>query len=308
MLLRRYLMLILCGFNTVLLMNCAVRVAPKSVLLNALAKQAETICFIDGTVLGDRSKSIKQLTLPMGLLRIGLAGMRPGDVFINNNLHYILVGAKEFSAPPGLGIMRAKTIYYLRYQAPMQINVRAFKEIQQAHGLFQYPTWKWDWYDPDTKETLHFVMVQASEYEVWISTDIEFMRSTFSSVTIPEYVLQDRPEWNEATLKCSIWAVRRYRHDNVKDSLAGGILISREHRVGEGAVALTFGYDEVQQTAKLLYFSPERDGFVQFWQSMPRATVEEIRSGLWSVDFKVDAGSNDYILYVYHLFGFGLFL
>jgi len=262
--------------------------------LNAMAQHAETVYFMDGIALKQGTDLYRALCMPIGVLAVGIEKIPlKEELFdekldlVNERIGWVLIGAKDFRLPKSKGVIMSRRVYLIKFLQPKRLDFDKLVGSAPRAKIQNRPVYEWKRYEEESKEMLHFVIVQTTDTEIWVGTDLEFLQEVLGSGTTDNSVVESRAEWKEVSLSSPVWGVRRYRHEGVKDRIASGLLLAgpdgRPIRLNRTSLALTFFYDEPRGNAVLRYLTSSHDGLLRFWRTLRKVDVTKIGPGRWQL-------------------------
>jgi hypothetical protein len=203
--------------------------------------------------------------------------------------------------------MTFQGIYYVKLVKPKLVQLDSIVGATSTRLNDRFSLWQYQVPNPDTGKPWKFTFLQTSETEIWIATDLDLLKAVLESLSADGQAWIEPVEWKEIPGDSPVWAVRRYRRDEIKDPFAAGILISEGIHVS--AEAISFSYNRSKKTALLRIITNSSDQCLQVWRSLPGVSMIKVKPDQWQVSFPVNSElhSIEKIYLVYFMFGFGVF-
>lgn len=200
----------------------------------------------------------------------------------------VLVGAKDFRGPNGLGPIRFQSCYVLVLPDISQMDIG--KHLPSTHRQVYSGTVVYDWTanirefgDDEPEKSTHFFASQIEKQFLLVCNNFEELRATTGALVSSqsdETAFKGRiPEWDSVT-EHSLWGYRRYRHNNVADKMAAGMsdigpdvdalvfLVNLEKRVCTVKLASSEVYGTTPEKLNSLNFIPRfRPVARRLWRS-----------------------------------------
>jgi hypothetical protein len=219
----------------------------------------------------------------------------------------VLVGAKDFRAPEGLGDVQSHFCYIVVLAPSNPSILSQYMEKFGNKAVANGPLWKWSVEPAEgrpapmqlyaTQVTDHYLLVSNSVDDLRVMT--QKLRATSSGLVTPSGVR----EW-ETISQHDVWGYRRYRLGATEDKGAAGV-----EDVMPGTDALAFFVNPWLRTSVLWLFSstagtPEK---INADHTLP--PFHRIRGDLWQARIYL-AGDKcpGQMFSVMGLFGFGIYL
>jgi hypothetical protein len=225
----------------------------------------------------------------------------------------ILVGAKDFRPPAGLGGVRSQFCYIVVLKDPNTFELRNC--FPQPPTVFNPRLEVWCWqvklgeFGEDDPRPSSLYAAQVAKSYTLFSNDREEIQTVAELLALPNYNsgnLSGIREWPSVS-QHGIWGYRRYRHTGVADRTAAGM-----RGVTPGAQALIFFPDLERKVGVLrLLNSPEDERTAENFNSSAKLPpFKPSGSGAWEtiIPFSSDEKTLERMAVTMGLFGFGLYL
>jgi len=255
------------------------------------------------------------LALPFGYLLAALNSLgnqSSADMLANSDV--VLVGAKDFLPPAGLGPVRSKRCYVVVLRNQSRFDLHKYFQGAPTASSVGMPLWSWsaklgEFGENDPKpSSLH--ATQVGQSYVLVSNDLQELQSLAEHLASSSADFQSPSgvrDWTSVT-QHEVWGYRRYRHNDVVDPMAAGMA-----DVTPGAEALTFYFDSKRKAGVLglLLKSPADERTVARMNS--RAVLPPLKPsgvGAWQTTFPLtgDEDSFEHLANVAGLFGFATYV
>jgi hypothetical protein len=234
------------------------------------------------------------------------------DVLANSEA--VLVGAKDFRPPSGLGAVRSQRCYVAILKSRSGFDFRRYFHEPAANSADGMPIWSWtaklsEFGENDTKSSSIYAAQVGQSYAL-VSNDLKELQTLaarLSSHDGDSQPLTGVREWSSVS-RHEVWGYRRYRHTGVVDQMAAGMTDVRP-----GAEALAFFLDSREKAIVLrLFLNPPADErTVALINS--RATLPPLKpsgGGVWETTIPLAGNeeSSERTFIVVGLFGFPVYL
>jgi hypothetical protein len=231
-----------------------------------------------------------------------------------SNSDAVLVGAKEFRPPIGLGAVRSKRCYVAILKDRSAFDFHRYFHQDTLLPVAGPPVWSWsaalsEFGENDSKSSSLFGAQVGNSY-VLVSNDLQELQTLAALLGSDHENLQALNSvrtW-ASIRQYDIWGYRRYSHTDVADKMAAGMA-----DVGPGAEALAFFLDSRKNVIALRLFvkPPSDQGTVTMMNS--RATLPPLKplgDGEWETTIALtgDEESFERTFIVVGLFGFPVYL
>jgi len=243
-----------------------------------------------------------------------LAGQFPTDTLASSEA--VLVGAKDFQPPKGLGPVRSQRCYVVvlgKRGAPDLRKTFNYDPVASAAGA---PVWNWgaklgEFGEGDLRTSSLYAVVVANSY-LLVSNNLAELQSVadkLASVTDDSSrTLSGIRQW-ESVSRHEFWGYRRYRHTGVADRMAAGMA-----DVTPSAEALIFFLDSNKKSVLRLLASDDRTaekmnaGISKAGVGWPPLKASGARAWETAISFSGDEQSAERTFIVVGLFGFPVYL
>jgi len=255
------------------------------------------------------------LRVPFVYLRVSLQFLSPkASKDILGAVDAILVGAKDFRAPSGLGSVQSQFCYVL-VLGDRQIRIDKYFNEAPIETFADSPIWKWkadlkEYGEEDPRLSVLFATQIGSSYIV-ISNSSDGIKAAVDSLQSPATNSSDATWSRDGKLVSghNVWAFRHYRHVGDGNRDAAGM-----SDVPPGAEALLYFIDEAKMSSTLMLIGTSSDTSASIHlgrgtSSLPPLKPFLERKGCWETSFPLsgDSESNDRMLTVMGFFGFGIY-
>lgn len=228
----------------------------------------------------------------------------PAEVF--GDADAVLVGAKDFRPPAGLGAVRSQSCYVAVLRSGSSFDIGRVGNKSPAISSAGGSTWKWT-----TKPTegqsggQTFYATQVAHSYLLISNnagDLQTMAAKL--VSSDTQMLREVRDW-ESISQHDVWGYRLYRHTGVTHSDAAGMT-----DVTPTAQALIFFFDSEKKSGVLRLFATDDSTAEKMNLAAKLPPLRPISSGDWetSIPLSGNGASSEQMFATMWLFGFGLYL
>jgi len=294
---------------------------PGSQVAAVLQDEFETVFYLKANLLSGSApnsrlsgRDTRYLQLPFAYLSQGFDSLRPGvsDTILQKS-DAVLVGAKDFQPPPGLGIVSSKRCYVIILDNHTVFNLGVYFQQSPVVSAANSRVWKWsatlgEFGEGDPRPSSLFATQLGSSYLV-VTNDLVELQNVATKLAAPGNEPQapnDLRDW--ATVSShEVWGYRRYRHEEVMNREAAGLSF-----VSPGANSLIFfaDLDKKSATIRLLCSIEDESTATKI---NDRAMLPPLKSSgpeMWEtmVPLSGDEESFERIFAVMDLFGFGVYI
>jgi hypothetical protein len=225
----------------------------------------------------------------------------------------VLVGAKDFRAPAGLGLVHSQRCYILILRSPTKFNLREHFHRAPSASVSGSSVWEWsaklgEFGEEDPTRESSFFAAQVGDSYLLVSNEFKELQVTAQKLASPKNptTLAGIRDWKLIS-QHNLWGYRRYRHGGIVDPEAAGT-----HLVPESASALIFFVDLDKQAGALRLLSSPKDEKIvaRLSEPMKLPRFENRGSGVW--ESRILLGGNEESFYrlgaIMDLFGFGSYV
>ncbi len=254
------------------------------------------------------------IRFPFFILQKGFNSL--GDDNLNeilNSSEAVLVGAKDFRPPSGLGPVRSQRCYVFILK---RNDFDLHKHFPQAPAtsVAGVPAWNWsaklgEFGEEDPSRPSSFYAAQIAGSFLVVSNNLEDLQATAKgliSAEKPETILAGIRDW-ELIRRQKIWGYRRYQHNGVVDRNAAGMWL-----ITPGAEALMFfvDFDKKIGVMRLTSSDPNEDVAAKINATAKLPSFKAQARGVWETTFPLtgDESSFDRLVYIMSYFGFGVYM
>jgi hypothetical protein len=307
----------------IVLLGCAKCAVPKAQLkaVSILSQQFETIFYSRTGLLSSsgRYKNLSEqdannLRAPFAYLLTALGKGPSSDLFANGKA--VLVGAKEFRPPAGLGSVHFQSCYVviLRNKSTFDFQ-RYFRQSATPAGS-GLPIWNWsaelsEFGEMNAKPSFFYATQVAQSYAL-VCNDLPELRTLAEKLAVPDVDPKDstqNSEWHEVSQQ-EVWGYRRYRHIGVTDKVAAGMA-----DITSSAQTLLFFADPKKKIGVLRLLAADastadkmNSGMTKNHAALPALKQSGPQAWELSIDLIGDQKSSEQMFDVMTLFGFGIYL
>ena len=229
-----------------------------------------------------------------------------------SNSEAILVGAKDFRPPAGLGGVHSQRCYIVILRTPSKFNLRQHFHQAPSASVGGSPVWEWSAklgeFGEEDPRASSFFAAQVSDSYLLVSNGFKELQVTAGNLSSPKNaaILARIPDWKFIS-QHGVWGYRRYRHSGIVDREAAGLSL-----VTESAEALVFFIDLNKQAGVLRLLSSSTDEKIatKLSEEMRLPKFENRGPRAWEARIPLggDEKSFDRLGAMMDLFGFGAYV
>jgi hypothetical protein len=164
----------------------------------------------------------------------------------------VLVGAKDFRSPNGLGPVYSRRCYVIVLGNRSTVDLRKHLPVNAVTSAESLPIWSWkaklgEFGENDRRDSSIYAAQIGRSYVV-VSNDLDELRTVIARLASPgkdSEVSSGSHDWDHVT-RSEVWGYRRYRHADVVNRDAAGMA-----GVAVGTEALVFYLDASRKSAVL---------------------------------------------------------
>jgi hypothetical protein len=282
-----------------------------------LTEQFETVFYAQAGLLKGSAgykelpaKNANSLRVPFSDLIGGLQSLGaqvPIEVFEAANA--VLVGAKDFQPPKGLGAVRSQFCFVVAFRDGSQVDISRVAKTSSSISSLGDGIWTWE-----TKPTegqsgpQKFFAVQRSRDYLLVSNDLATLRAIAGGLATlnrtPFQVPNGISDWKTLSGH-DLWGHRRYRQNEVHDKNAAGTT-----DVTPTATSLLFFVDADKKAAALRLFASDGSTAEKMNASRKLPLLRPVGTNSWEANISLsdDEVSVERVLSAMWLFGFGIYL
>jgi hypothetical protein len=281
----------------------------------ALFQDSETVFRTASNLLSDSANGGGEafVTEPFNYLTAGLGAIQGrARADITENSEAVLLGAKDFQPPLGLGRVRSTWCYIVVLRSGNSLDLsKYFEKVEAAQAAAGAPVWHWsaklqEFGEDDPRLSSLFAAEIGQSY-VLVSNNLQellIISRHLASADGDESVLAEIRDWNDVK-QHELWGYRKYR----ADSLAGFSRIIGTAGVTSAAKALIVFVDLKKHMCVLRLRSSRGEDptpkNISATYSIP--PLKSIGPGLWEAAFPLsEAGQLGTANSVLWLFGWGV--
>ncbi len=281
----------------------------------------ESVYYAEGDFLSNHSAlygmeeaSADSLRNPFDELLAGLneTGVNSsGDILKDSDA--VLLGAREFRSPAGLGPVHSQRCYVVILRGGSKHDLHEYFRRATTESLAGMQVWKWsaklgEFGEENSQELSTFYAVQVADSYLVISNNPGDFRVIVSGLRAPENlgaILAGIPGW-EAVSKHKIWGYRRFIQHGVVDPGAAGLPYVTKY-----AKAFSFFVDIQKREGVVLVVSSDMSENSALTKK-PAAMLPPLKrlgGGIWEARFPFfkNGEGNDRLFLVMYLLGFGAY-
>ncbi|HEY6181807.1 MAG TPA: hypothetical protein VIW67_06140 [Terriglobales bacterium] len=238
-------------------------------------------------------------------------GKQAGNAILENG-EGVLVGAKDFRAPVGLGPVASQLCYVVILKNGTSFEPRTYFKDSPADTAGDSQIWHWSanlnefGRDEERPSSLYAAKVGQSYFLVSNNlTELKEIALRLSAPTGPLPILSKLPEW-ESARQHQFWGYRRYHHTGTANPVAAGT-----QEVTPGAEALIFfvDFDKKLGVVHLINSLADEGTAAKMNARAVLPRFEPRASGIWEsvTKFSGDEDSFERMVAVMYFFGFGVY-
>jgi len=307
------LMLMICG-------RSLADTNPESIAAAALFDRFETVFYAkqdivsaSGTYKGLSELESSTFHYPFALLpgALNSLGKQAADEILESS-EAVLVGAKDFRAPVGLGQVRAQICYVVILKRERALELRKYFTKAPSASAAGSRVWQWSAklaeFGRDDPRLSSLYATQIAQAYLLISNNLRELQTLASRLSSSDQDLQTLAklrDW-ESISQHQLWGYRRYRHTGIVNPVAAGT-----SEVTHGAEALMFFVDFEKKVVVLRLLSSVTDegtpAKMNATATLPR--FKPRGPGVWEIvaPLSGDEDSFERMFAVMYLFGFGIY-
>lgn len=234
----------------------------------------------------------------------------PAEILSNSAA--VLMGAKDFQPPKGLGPVHSERCYVVVLRKWSTLDLRKYFNYGPVASAAGAPVWNWganlgEFGEGDPRASSLYGAVVANSYLI-VSNNLAELQSIADKLTSPtddsSQTLSRIREW-ELVSQHKLWGYRRYRHTGIVAGDASGM-----RDVTPSAEALLFFLDSKKKTCmlRLLASDSSTTEKINTWAVFP--PLRSSGPGTWETTIPLanDEQTSDRMFYVFGLFGFPVYL
>ena len=260
---------------------------------------------------------VTNLRFPFAYLQGALDSLdRPASADVLANSDAILVGAKDFLPPAGLGPVRSQRCYVAILKHRNSFVLAKYFRVPPVLSVAGMPIWSWSAklgeFGEDDQRSSSLYATQVGQSYVLIANDpkeLQTIAQHLASTDVDAHRLTEIREWASVSHH-DMWGYRRYRHAGIVDPMAAGMA-----DVTPTAENLIFFLNPAQKSAVLRLLASDESTAEKINAEMvkTRITWSPFRptgAGAWetTISFSGDENSADRTFVVIGLFGFPVYL
>ena len=301
--------------------HCTARVTPESRAVSVLYEQFETISYAESDLVlssgaydGISKNDADVLRLPFYEMKEALESLRSRtSEEILASSQAVLVGAKDFRPPLGLGPVRSRRCYILILRNG-KFDLHDYFRQSSSGSIAGATIWNWsakvgDFGEESPNKLSSFYVAQIASSYLLISNNLHDLQSSAKGLMAPDPPKMKSTgigDWGDV-IQHRIWCYRRYRHSGVVDQEAAGM-----SAVSRAAEALVFFVDSQQKTGllRLISSNTNDDPSVKMNALSKLPPLKPQGSGVWETRIALsgDESSFNRLAVVMNFFGFGVYV
>ena len=297
--------------------------ASQSSVASTLVQQFETVFYSkadllsgSGSYLNLSKTDANALRVPFAYLLGALDSLENGasaDVLANTEA--VLVGAKDFRPPAGLGGVHSQSCYVLVLRGSSALDFHKYFHQSASVSAAGKPVWNWsaklgEFGEKDPRPSSLYA-TQVTQLYALVCNDAAELHALAERLSSPDRDSQDPSasgmrDWPSFS-QHDVWGYRRYRHTGIANRDAAGMT-----NVTPGAEALIFFLVPAKKAGVLqLLNSPTDQRTASNMNAAGRLPpLRSVSSGVWETTIQLsgDQGTSERMVALMWLFGFGLYL
>jgi hypothetical protein len=294
---------------------------PTSIAASALFDRFETVLYAKrdivasaGTYNGLSAMETATLHYPFWLLPEALDSLgKQAAAEILRNSEAVLVGAKDFRAPAGLGEVRSQVCYVVILNKEGAFKLRNYFTKVPSASAAGSPVWNWSAklgeFGRDDPKPSSLYATQIAHAYLLVSNNLKELQAVAGRLAASNQDLEPLTrlrDW-ESISQHPLWGYRRYRHTEVVNPVAAGM-----SDVTRGAEAIMFFADFEKKVGVLSLLSSVTDEGTPA-KINAKAVLPPFKPrgpGVWETVtmFSGDEDSFERMFAVMYLFGFGTYV
>jgi hypothetical protein len=227
------------------------------------------------------------------------------------NSEAVLVGAKDFRPPAGLGGVRSRSCYVVVFRSGSTFDFRKYFHQSPVASAGEIPAWNWsaklgEFGERDPRPSSLYATQVAQAYAL-VSNDLEELQivaKRLTSAGTDSQNLSEIREWASVS-QHDVWGYRRYHQTGISHLTAAGTT-----DVTPTAEALIFFFDLGKKAGVLRLLASDDSTAKKINAEAKLSSLRPISSGVWeaSIPLSGDATTSERMGATMWLFGFGLYL
>jgi hypothetical protein len=291
---------------------------------SGLSRQFETVFYETSQFLSSSAaydhlsaQETNNLQFPFVYLRGALDALKnhaSADLLANSDA--VLVGARDFHPPAGLGAVRSQRCYVAILKDGGGFDFRKYLREGPLFSDVGTPVWNWsaslgEFGEGDPKPSSLYA-TQVGQSFVLVSNDVHELQTLAQQLASPgrnSETSNDIREWASVS-KHEVWGYRRYRHVGIADPMAAGMA-----DVTGSAEELIFFVQPDHKTLVLQLFAEDQGTAERINAGMTKARIAwsplgPSGTGSWDSTIRLsgDENSAELTFIVVGLFGFAVYL
>lgn len=229
----------------------------------ALFEQFETVAYSKATLLSDSRGYYRlpeqvrnPLRLPFYLFLSGLDSLgSQARAEVLGSANAVLVGAKDFRPPEGLGPVHSQNCYVVALRRRSAFDLGKYFRQASVASAAGAPVWNWSAkvgeFGEHAPRPTSFYAAQIGQSYLLVSNNLEELKAIAGRLASPNpdtRILGEIRDWGIVS-EHEVWGYRRYRHADVIDRTAAGMAY-----VTPEAQALIFMFDREKNSFTLRLF------------------------------------------------------
>jgi len=290
---------------------------------SALASNFETVFYSDAGLFSGSGayknlpkQSSDSLRVPFASLLAAVESLpRNSSREMLSDAGSVLVGARDFRAPAGLGGVRSQFCYVIILRPGTTFELEKYLAGLSKTVAGGVQVWNWsaelgEFGENDRRPSSLYV-AQVGELYILISNNMEGLRTTYSQLRSPQEGLSKPVSsgW-EFVGEREYWGYRRYRHEKITDKEASGIT-----DITSSAQVLLFSVDFQKDFGVLRLLASDSTAAEKLNAATANSkgalpVLRKTTHGAWEakVGLLGDQKSADQMFELMSLFGFGIYL
>ncbi len=289
--------------------------ANQSQVASALFAQFETVFYAKADLLAGSGGYKRLSEQSANTLRVPFADLlgaldplgKQVSAEIFSDAEAVLVGAKDFHPPAGLGGVRSRSCYIVVFRGRRAFDIDSLASKSASISSAGASTWKWATKPTEGQPAGQvFYATQVAHSYLLIANNPDDLQTTAATLasTNNAQMLNGVHDW-ESISKRDVWGYRRYRQTEVTHRDAAGMT-----DVTPTAEALVFFLDSKEKAGVLRLVASDGSTAEKINAAKKLPSLKLLRAGIWETRIPLSGSEapSEEMLGTLWLFGFGLYL
>ena len=314
-------LLVLAAFLVFENQMCAAEMKERESAALALFRQYETVFYADSSLLASTGTQDDLAKAGAAVMRTPYINLLEGlnslsanaSAEMLRNSESVLVGAREFGPPRGLGAVHSLRCYIILLRPHSRFDIRKYAHTTKVTATNGVEVLNWsanlnEFGEEDPRPSA-FYATQISDSFVLIANDINDLQATaleLSGKMDSEVSAQEIREWDIVS-RHRIWGYRRYRHTGI---VAPGAAATSFVTPKTDALISFVDFGKSSVTVRILGSSTFEDTAIKMRAIANVPDFKPIGAGILETSFPLalDATCSDRLIRIMFLFGFGAYV